>query len=148
MPCYNRKVRCYPPYFGLQHPKLVVQLVHGVAGHMDIDNLLGLQVLLHREREPRNNRARVDPQTAMSDTEFQRHFRFRYTTFIISFNFSNQTFYFPVKKMFKDWRIFWSQTLLLRATVVFLSPLINKLVWLSTTTVEISSSESAEYVQE
>ena len=44
---------------------------------MNLEEVLGLQVLVHREREPRIVRTRIDPRETMSDTEFKRHFRFR-----------------------------------------------------------------------
>ena len=50
---------------------------------MNADDFFGLQVLLHREREPRVERQRVDTRETMSDQEFKRHFRFRKNLVII-----------------------------------------------------------------
>lgn len=44
---------------------------------MSVDDFFDLQALLHRDREPRVVKPRIDPREVMSDWEFKRHFRFR-----------------------------------------------------------------------
>ena len=44
---------------------------------MNAEDFFDLQVLLHREREPRVMRPRMDPMATMSEREFKGHFRFR-----------------------------------------------------------------------
>ena len=56
----------------------LVVLVAVLLLTMDHEDFLGLQVLLHRDREPRMDRLRADPTQSMSDPEFYRHYRFRY----------------------------------------------------------------------
>ena len=53
---------------------------------MNAENFFDLQVLFHREREPRVMGPRMDPMATMSEREFKGHFRFRreYGTFTVN----------------------------------------------------------------
>ena len=70
------KFSCIPALEVMVITLLVLMLLVPLVT-MNPDDFFGLQILLHREREPRIDRLRVDPRETMSDPEFIRHYRFR-----------------------------------------------------------------------
>ena len=77
---------------------------------MDPDDFFGLQVLFHREREPRIDRLRADPRESMSDPEFIRHYRFRYRQLSVLVIYRLYFYFHLVRRPQRKLLICWSQT--------------------------------------